>query len=397
MAVVVYFSYDGLLDPLGQSQIIPYISAISAAGHTLTVVSYEKFGRSAKQIEHLEQQLLRMGVSWERLKFRSGKFWAVKRLLAGIILMRKLCKNLQPDFVHLRGLLPAIIYQLSCSSTPSLYDFRGFALGEWVDIGKLSKKSITYHFLNFLDHQAVKKASGLVVLEDSAKALLKDTYEVPNVPLKVIRTCTDTQRYKADDIKKNNQNSDLRLVFLGGAKFPYRPDLALALVEKINEYGVDCTLDFINEGDHDIIKQAIDQTTISTEKLRVLSCEHSQIPKILPKYDCGLVMVESSPWRRVCSPTKTGEYLSSGLPVISLKGIDALDELSQRTDCVRLVSAKDLMERFQNNELQKIISVIRSNDIAQKAKILAKKEFDLEEASRLYTELYSEIEMQIKK
>ena len=42
MAKAVYFSYDGLLDSLGQSQIVPYVSAISAAGHTLTVVSFEK-------------------------------------------------------------------------------------------------------------------------------------------------------------------------------------------------------------------------------------------------------------------------------------------------------------------------------------------------------------------
>ena len=57
---------------------------------------------------------------------------------------------------------------------------------------------------------------------------------------------------------------------------------------------------------------------------------------ILATYDCGLVMVETSYWRRVCSP-KIGEYLASG-PVISLEGIDAIDELANRTVCVATVS-----------------------------------------------------------
>jgi hypothetical protein len=57
MAKVLYFSYDGLLDPLGQSQIIPYVSAISAAGHCVTIFSYEKVERTKEQIKLMEIKL----------------------------------------------------------------------------------------------------------------------------------------------------------------------------------------------------------------------------------------------------------------------------------------------------------------------------------------------------
>ena len=57
MAKVLYFSYDGLLDPLGQSQIVPYVSAISAAGHYVTIVSYEKVERTKEQIKLMEIKL----------------------------------------------------------------------------------------------------------------------------------------------------------------------------------------------------------------------------------------------------------------------------------------------------------------------------------------------------
>tara|TARA_B110000977_G_scaffold189604_1_gene259301 strand:- start:7566 stop:8753 length:1188 start_codon:yes stop_codon:yes gene_type:complete len=395
MVKALYFSYDGLLDPLGQSQIIPYILAISAAGHSLTIVSYEKVERTREQIKLMEIKLQKIGVNWVHLEFRSGKFWAIKRLISGVLLIRKLCNYIQPDFMHLRGLVPAVLFQLSRSKVPLLYDFRGFALGEWVDIGKISKPSLLYYVLNQLDRNAVESAAGLVVLEESAKQLLKETYDVPNVPLKVIRTCTDVNRYAKRKNMQSKESSALRFVFLGGAKFPYRPDLALMLIEKLIEHGVDCNIDFINEGDRGIIEKANGLKSIPKEKVRILGCEHSEIPDILAAYDCGLVLVETSYWRRVCSPTKTGEYLASGLPVISLMGIDALDELSKRTVCVATVSPEELLGHFQESRVQQILSFIRSIGVSQKCQILAKAEFDLEMAGNLYVELYSEMEAQL--
>ena len=395
MAKALYFSYDGLLDPLGQSQIVPYVSAISAAGHSLTVISYEKVERTREQIKLMEIKLQKIGVNWVRLEFRSGKFWAIKRFISGVLLIRKLCNRIQPDFMHLRGFVPAVIFQLSRSTVPSLYDFRGFALGEWVDMGKITQSSLLYRVLNQLDRKAVKSASGLVVLEESAKQLLKETYDVPNVPLKVIRTCTDVKRYTKRKNINNKENNALRFVFLGGARFPYRPDLALMLIEKLIEDGVDCNIDFINQGDRVFIEKASGLTSISKEKIQILDCEHSEIPDILASYDCGIVMVETSRWRRVCSPTKMGEYLASGLPVISLEGIDAIDELSERTTCVATVSSKELQGHFQEGRAQQILSFIKSIGVTQKCQTLANDEFNLEMAGNLYVELYSEMEAQI--
>jgi hypothetical protein len=57
----LYLTYDGLLDLLGQSQIDPYISEISAAGHFLTVVSYKKD-------ELTKQQIKLMGIKLQKIR-----------------------------------------------------------------------------------------------------------------------------------------------------------------------------------------------------------------------------------------------------------------------------------------------------------------------------------------
>jgi hypothetical protein len=35
---VLYLSYDGMTDPLGQSQVIPYLKGLADAGHQITIV-----------------------------------------------------------------------------------------------------------------------------------------------------------------------------------------------------------------------------------------------------------------------------------------------------------------------------------------------------------------------
>ena len=74
MIRVLYFSYDGLLDPLGESQIVPYVSAISDAGYSLTIISYEKIERTKEQIESMEIKLQKIGVQWVAYNFIQESF-----------------------------------------------------------------------------------------------------------------------------------------------------------------------------------------------------------------------------------------------------------------------------------------------------------------------------------
>jgi len=51
---VLYITYDGLTDPLGTSQILPYIAGLSKSGYRFTVISAEKpdvYAAGKKEIE----------------------------------------------------------------------------------------------------------------------------------------------------------------------------------------------------------------------------------------------------------------------------------------------------------------------------------------------------------
>ena len=42
---VLYISYDGMTDPLGQSQVIPYLQGLTGKGYHFSLVSFEKKNR----------------------------------------------------------------------------------------------------------------------------------------------------------------------------------------------------------------------------------------------------------------------------------------------------------------------------------------------------------------
>ena len=46
---VLFIAYDGLTDPLGQSQIIPYLAGLSKANYQFTILSVEKKQRLSKK------------------------------------------------------------------------------------------------------------------------------------------------------------------------------------------------------------------------------------------------------------------------------------------------------------------------------------------------------------
>ena len=68
-ARVLYLSYDGMTDPLGRSQVLPYLTGLAALGHEITLVSFEKPGRSAEERERVEAICGEAGIAWHPLRY----------------------------------------------------------------------------------------------------------------------------------------------------------------------------------------------------------------------------------------------------------------------------------------------------------------------------------------
>jgi hypothetical protein len=61
---VLFISYDGMTDPLGQSQVIPYLKGLSALGHEISILSCEKKIRFEIESVEIKKLLDSNNIKW---------------------------------------------------------------------------------------------------------------------------------------------------------------------------------------------------------------------------------------------------------------------------------------------------------------------------------------------
>ena len=66
---VLYISWDGMTDPLGQSQVIPYLLGLTKQGYSFTILSCEKAVPFKKNEAKIRQLLSKHNIRWEPIPF----------------------------------------------------------------------------------------------------------------------------------------------------------------------------------------------------------------------------------------------------------------------------------------------------------------------------------------
>ncbi|MBB3229563.1 hypothetical protein [Halomonas stenophila] len=90
----LFITYDGLLDPLGGSQVMPYLYRIANHPRQLHILSFEKAYRFRSGESALRKELKTQGIGWTPLTFTSrmgklGKMWDLLRMYATALRMQR--------------------------------------------------------------------------------------------------------------------------------------------------------------------------------------------------------------------------------------------------------------------------------------------------------------------
>lgn len=69
----LFVSIDGMTDPLGQSQVLPYLVGLAKSGIKIGIVSCEKRENWKSQHHIIEQITNEAGISWDYCFYRASK------------------------------------------------------------------------------------------------------------------------------------------------------------------------------------------------------------------------------------------------------------------------------------------------------------------------------------
>jgi len=180
---VLYLTYDGLSDPLGQSQILPYLEGLANMGHEIMVISFEKGGKMGDGRGKLEDRSGKMGVGdgskLRVVRLRYHKSPPVLSTLYDLYLLRrevkKALKTQEIQIVHCRSYITSLVglWAKRKFGVKFIFDMRGFWADERVEGGLWNLSNpvfrLIYGYFKKMERQFLLEADAVVSLTNNAK------------------------------------------------------------------------------------------------------------------------------------------------------------------------------------------------------------------------------------
>ena len=225
----LFVSIDGMTDPLGQSQVLPYLVGLAKKGNKIGIVSCEKKGNWIQHHQTIELIVKEAGISWNYCFYKTGKpivsqiqnYLALKKIVVSLVTELFEVNDTNANTVlHCRSYLAGLI-GLYCKrkyNTGFIFDMRGFWADERIE-GGIWKKSnpigaYLYSFFKKKEKEMLSQSDAIITLTHKAKSIILNwNIGINESKINVIPCCADLNHFS------NNNINDAQLISFQN-KFP---------------------------------------------------------------------------------------------------------------------------------------------------------------------------------
>lgn len=386
---VLFISTDGIMEPLGESQVLSYLNHLSSS-FLFTLISAEKQNdlKNQKKFNQFKNLNNNNEIEWKPIQFQPASHRTKKILnffrFSFIIFITSFKEKY--SFFHLRSLLSGLLAlpTIFLLRKKFIFDIRGFWIDERVDRSNLSKNSFTYKFFKFVESFLLRRADAIICLTHESKTLLSGM-GYSNKKIFVIRTCAEEKYFFP---RKNNIDSFyINFVHLGSIHTAYDLLPVLKFFDFFSFKNFKLTVltkDISNQG----LKEIIDRNGFKIKNFEVISLDFNEVPAFLRKMDVGIFFAKENFSIKASFPTKIAEFLATGIPIICNRfnsDIDMIEEnnLGVLTD----FSTED----FEMKKFEAFFSSLDDSEIRNRCISKFNKEFTntrgVEEYKRIYDKL----------
>lgn len=401
---VLFISYDGMTDQLGQSQVIPYLKALTKQGYSFHILSVEKKKRLEERGELIRGILQDAGIRWTTLLFSTrppilSKIydqWKLNRKAAAI------CREEKISLLHCRSYVPAAAGKKIANRTgiPFLFDMRGFWVDERVDSGlwKLSNPlyKLLYRIYKKKEQGYFNAASHIISLTHKGKLELINHYQVPAEKVSVIPCCADMQHFDFQQISADLTASCKQklgippsakvLSYLGSLGGWYLSDEMLLFFRSLLKQYPDAVFLFITHDNPGVITATAARLGISADHIRIQPASREEVPAWLSVSDWNIFFIKDAYSKKASSPTKQGEVMAMGIPVIC-------NDIGDTGQIVAETGSGILVPQLDEKTFDTIAGQLK-NGLSVSSEQIRKKAieiFDLQQGADTYEKVYQQL------
>ena len=352
---ILYLAYDGMTDPLGQSQVIPYLIGLTKKGYRFTIISFEKKNEQ-RQVAKISRLLTAHKIAWQPLPYTKtppilSTVWNMLNLYATVA---KLHKRHSFKIVHCRSIITAIIglYLKKKYGIKFIFDMRGFWADERVD-GKLWNVNnpiyrAIYTFFKDKEKKCLKNADHIISLTHHGKREIV-RWRATQQPITVIPCCVDTALFDAStttNLLRATHKQALRissdsfvLGYLGGIGTWYMLNEMLDFFKVFLTFKQNAIFLFITPEPEKTILVKAKARGIAEKHIRITKVQRELVPQYLSLFDCSIFFILPAYSKKASSPTKQAELMSMQIPVICNTNVGDTDTIVKKYKSGVLVNA----------------------------------------------------------
>lgn len=269
---ILFISYDGMTDPLGQSQVIPYLQGLSKKGFQFFLLSCEKPEAFEKNKETVKKLLEGHSIEWHPIPYTKKP--PVLSTLKDILHLHKKATQIHRqhsiDMVHTRPGIPALVglAMKKKFGIKFLHDIREFYADSRVEGGIWNIKNplfrVIYNYFKRKEKEEIGLCDGIVCLTHVAAKITRALPEYKKeIPLQVIPCSADLELFdpaavdqqERQQVKKELgiQEGDIIINYLGSVGGWYMTNEIMRFCKLLADKKPGTKFLFISPHLHDVI------------------------------------------------------------------------------------------------------------------------------------------------
>lgn len=387
----VYVTRNGLLEPLGQSQVMGYLRGLSR-DYRITLITYEKSEDwvNLEKMERARELCLVYGIRWIPQRFKSHPKGIAPALsmLRMVWLIRREVVGQRAQLIHARSYIPAAVAMCVAASTkvPFVFDMRALWPEELIAAGRLGRGSLLHRAIVAAEKVCLRRAGAVVSLTHVAIDHLKRIYpeSTAHQTFVVIPTCADLERFVPADRPPERRVIGCLGTVLSGW---FKVDWLASFLEVAADRAPEAIFEMTTRDDPIYIRKKLDPNAILNDRLRIAASAPDDVHHVLQLQTVSVMFFTDGLSKLGSSPTRMAEILGCGLPVVANDGVGDVARIIReyRVGVLATGPERESMTRVWDE----MVELLRDPELAHRCRKAAQDVFSLEAGTAEYKRLYS--------